>query len=151
MVAGDSVVAEISSHHLLEPLALLGDGLMSASLQFASELMQLGRHSLLHRPSLHPELSTSVGPAYMRKPQEVEGLRCPHPGRFSTAGREAAKGDQAGLVGMQLQRKLLQSFPQLSQEPLRVASMLEPYNEIVDIARDDQVTSGRSLSPLLSP
>ena len=141
------MVAEVASHYLLKPPTLLGAGLMSASLRFAFKLVQLGRHPLLYRPSLHLKSSFPAGPANLRKPKEVECLRRSPSGLTSVVDRKAAKLDQSRFAGMQFQRKLLQSFPQLSQKPIRVGAILEFYNEVINVARDDYLTPSCSLFP----
>ena len=41
LIHGHSVVADVSTHHRLQPLALFGDGFMHASLKFGFHLVQL--------------------------------------------------------------------------------------------------------------
>ena len=100
LVAGDSVVAEVSSDDLAEPSALLGDGLMAALLQLQLQLVQLGRHSLLHRPPLDLKLSVLRGAACMREPEEIEGLRGPEVCLLPSVHRKATELDEPCLLGM---------------------------------------------------
>ena len=50
---------------------------MTTPLELQLQLMQLRRHSLLHRLALDLKLSALRGSACVREPEEVEGLRRP--------------------------------------------------------------------------
>ena len=63
----------------------------------------------------------------------------------------ATKLNDPGLVGMELQRELLQPFAKLSQEPLGVPAMLEANDKVIREARDDDITLRVPSPPLLNP
>src|SRR5258708_33783779 len=81
LVPGHSVVADVSTHHRLQPLAYFGDGFLHASLKFGFHLVQLRLQPFAHRlpqhrkPSMAPLLHADV-----REAKKVERLRFP----FST-------------------------------------------------------------------
>jgi hypothetical protein len=81
LVQGHSVIADVSTHHRLQPLALFGDGFVHAPLKLGFHLVQLRLQSLAYRLPQHRKPSiTPLLYADMRKAQEVERLRFP----FST-------------------------------------------------------------------
>jgi hypothetical protein len=61
----------------------------------------------------------------MQEAQEVEVLRLSLASGTSAGSCKASKLNDPSLVGMKLQRELLQSFAKLSQEPLGVPAILE--------------------------
>jgi hypothetical protein len=56
----------------------------------------------------------------------------------------AAELDQAGLVRMQRQRKLLKPRPHRLEEPTGVGLVLEAGHHVIGIAHDDHVAGGLS-------
>src|SRR4029077_8443518 len=48
VVLGHSVIADVSTHHRLQPLAYFGDGFMHPSLKFGFHLVQLRRQSFAY-------------------------------------------------------------------------------------------------------
>src|SRR5580692_2956816 len=81
LVHGHPVVADVSTHHRLQPLAYFGNGIMHASLKLGFHLVQFRLQPLTNRLPQHRE--PSIAPllhADVRKTQEVERLRFP----FST-------------------------------------------------------------------
>src|SRR6267378_268874 len=66
LVHGHPVVADVSTHHCLQPLAYFGDGFMHPSLKFGFHLVQFRLQSLADRlpqhrkPSIAPLLHTDV-------------------------------------------------------------------------------------------
>src|SRR6266699_5168321 len=66
VVHGHSVVANVSTHHRLQPLALFGDGFVHTTLKFGFHLVQLRLQSLAYRfpqhrkPSIAPLLHADM-------------------------------------------------------------------------------------------
>jgi hypothetical protein len=78
LVHGHSVVAKVSTHNRPQPLALLGDGLMHASLKLGFHLIQLRLQPLAYRLPQHREPSIALLlHADVRKAEKVERLRFP--------------------------------------------------------------------------
>jgi hypothetical protein len=81
LVHGHSVVATVSPHNRPQPLALIGDGFVHATLMLSFPLIQLRLQSFPYRLPQHRE--PSIAPLFhadMRKAEKVERLRLP----FST-------------------------------------------------------------------
>src|SRR5262245_66605186 len=86
-----------------------------------------------------------------REAEEVEGLRLAEPALLAVRRCKAAKLDQAGLVRMKRQRKLLQPLAHLVKETPGVGFVLESDDEVVGIAHKDHVARGLAPSPALRP
>src|SRR4029079_16825457 len=126
---------EVPPHHLDEPLpGGLGRGVHSLS-QLRSSLLELGRHALADRPSMHCEVSRlMVGPTDVSDTQKIEGLRLPFPPLLPPFSGIAPELQQARVLWVQFQPELPQPFPQLLQEALCFCSMLEPQHSVVGVA-----------------
>ena len=86
------------SHHAAQPLPLLGNWEMAATLKFGFDLLQLSPHPRPHRLSLEQEAPAPRFPADVREPEEVEGLRLSQPPPASVPVRKATKFDEASLA-----------------------------------------------------
>src|SRR6516164_10007782 len=84
------------------------------------------------------------------KPRKLK-VRLAEPALLAVRRREAAKLDQAGLVRMKRQRKLLQPLAHLVKETPGVGFVLESDDEVVGIAHKDHVARGLAPSPALRP
>lgn len=69
-IAGDSVVGEIASYHLLQPPSLFGNRLMPTVKQLDFDLAQLRAHPLLYRLALHSELPAPMDSTDVCESQE---------------------------------------------------------------------------------
>ena len=78
---------------------------------------------------LELEGAPAGSPADVGEPQEAEGLRFAEPALGAPVRREAAKRDQAGLVRMQRQRKLLQARAHRVPEAPGIGLVLETDHE----------------------
>jgi len=85
------------------------------------------------------------------KTQKIEGFRLAEPAPFAFRRSEAAKGDQAGLVRMQVQRKLLEPPSHRIEETASVVFMLKAQHQIIGIAQDDHVAGSLAPSPACGP
>jgi hypothetical protein len=125
---------------------------MAASHEFISDHIELGRHPLAHGPPHQQKLPRLGSPANMREPQEVESLQIPLKAPFCPPfDRIEAEGNQSGLLGVEFQPESLQSPAQFVQKTRSVLLPLEPNNEIVGIADNDNVTARMTAPPLLDP
>ncbi len=145
------VVRKVSADHAAQPLALLGDGPMPTSLELGFHLAQLPLHPLRLGPPHDQKLSRLGLPTEMQEAQEVEVLRLSLASGTSAGSCKASKLNDPSLVGMKLQRELLQPFAKLSQEPLGVPTMLEANHKVISKARDDDITPCVPSPPLLNP
>ena len=96
------------------------------------------------------EPSPSVGPADMREPQEVEGLRLEATGSAVLAG-EAPERNDPGLLGMQLQPEPVQPLRELGQEAPGIPLGLEAHHHVVGVAHHDHLAMCMPLPPLVDP
>ena len=87
----------------------------------------------------------------MRKAQKVKRLRPPLAPFLPSFRRVAAELDQAGLIRMKLEAKLLETFPQLAEEAFGITSVLESHDEIVGVANHDHRSACVTFPPLVGP
>ena len=111
LVQGHSVVADVSTDHRPQPLALFGDGCVHSSLKFSFHLIQFRLQPFADRPPQHRE--PSIAPllrADMRKAEKVERLRLPFSAPLPLVDRKWTELQQARFLGVQLQVELLHAF-----------------------------------------
>src|SRR5580698_4574357 len=65
--------------------------------------------------------------------------------------RQAAELNQACLLPMQRQRELRQSLAHVRQEPHGLGLVLKANDDVLSVARDDDVSLGMALPPLVLP
>lgn len=124
---------------------------MPASSKLGLYLLQLRSHPLCDGDAPEPEapvpgLSTDVG-----KAQEVKGLWLLEAPLSSVLRRKATELYEAGLIGMQFQVELRESFTKVAEELPCITKVLEPDHEVIGKPRDDHVASCASLPPLSDP
>src|SRR5215472_3165835 len=108
-IAGYSVIVEVTLHHSPQPSSDFRQRLMHARPQSGFHLFQLGEKSLPDGFAQHEELSILPGlSADVRKPKEVERLRLALTPSLPVSGRKPPELNQAGLVRMEFQTRLLQ-------------------------------------------
>ena len=91
-------------------------------------------------------LSTNVSEA-----QKVERLTATPTLPFASGCATAAELDQAGLVGVQVQAKLVHPGSQGIQADFGVLFMLKANDKIVRVADNYALPFGMSLTPLVNP
>jgi hypothetical protein len=101
-----------------------------AQSQFLLDFLELGPHAVTPALALQQEAPLSRFPTNEGEPQELEGFRHTESTPGASVRREAAELDQAGLVRMQRQRKLLQSLAHRIKEASGVAFVLEADDEV---------------------
>ena len=150
-VGRHGVVVEEARDDLLEPPALLGDGVVHALAQTFFDLLQLRPQPIAAAGSPQEKLAGPRGAADQGEAEEVEGLRFAQPAPCASSRGKATKLDQAGLVRMQRQRELLKPCAHCSEEPTGVGLVLEAGHHVIGITHDDHVASGFPPSPALGP
>jgi len=151
-VHGHPVVADMSTHHRLQPRTLFGDGFMHAPLKLSFHRVQLRLQSLAYRLPQHRKLSiTSLLYADMRKAEKVERLRLPFSASLPVVDRERTKFQQPRLLGMQLQVELPHSLVKFRPKLIGIRFPLEAKHDIVRKTHHDHVAVGALAAPCLDP
>src|SRR6516162_5079331 len=151
-VHGDTVVTVVSRDHRAQPLTHFRDGVVHAPLELGFNLAQLGLQPFAYRLPKHRKHSVaSLLPTDMREAEEVERLGLPLPAPLSVLCRKRAELQKAGLVGVQLQPELAQSFGEFLPEPLSIRPHLESEHNIVGEAHDDHVAVRLRTTPRPDP
>src|SRR5438093_240951 len=87
----------------------------------------------------------------MREPKKVERLRLTQSSLATPSRRMPSELDQAGLVRMHRQPKLLHARAHLGQESLSVVQPLESDNSVIGVTNDNHVPASVTVSPPLRP
>ena len=109
-VHGHPVVPQMPLHDRAQPPAHCRDRCVQAPPKLGFDLAQLGLQPLPDRLPHHREPSIPLLPANVREAEEVERLRLPLSGAPPVLGRIRAEGQQACLLGVQLQAKLREAL-----------------------------------------
>src|SRR4051812_11059031 len=123
------MISKVAADHLPQPAPLDGDRLMHTPPQRVLDPPQGRPHAVGTTLPLELEGAPAGPPADVGEPQEAERLRFAEPALGAPVRREAAKRDQAGLVRMQRQRKLLQARAHRVPEALGIGLVLETDHE----------------------
>jgi len=117
LVHGYTVIADVSTHHRLQPLAQCGDGFMHAPPKFGFHRIQFCLQPFANRLPQHRVHSVaSLLYADMRKAEEVECFRPPFTTPLPVIDRKPTKLQQPCFLGMQFQMELPHSFPSKSMQ-----------------------------------
>src|SRR5262249_52314053 len=143
-------VGQVPLHHAAQPLPLLRDGLMSATLELVLDLRQLRPHPLRDGDTPQPEPPVLRLSADVRKAEEVERFRLTSTPRRPVSGLPPDL-DQPGLIGVQPQTELRDPLAKLAPDPPRILLMLEPDDKVVGEPHNDHVTVRPPLPPPASP
>src|SRR5215467_6084168 len=152
LIHGHAVIAGVSTHHRLQPLAQCGDGFMHAPLKFGFHLIQFCLHSFAHR--LPQNCKHSIAPLLhtdMCKAEEVECFRFPFPTPLPVVDRKRTKLQQPCFLGMQFQIELLHSFREFHPKLFGIRFALESKHAVVREAHHDYIAVRSLLSPCLDP
>jgi len=87
----------------------------------------------------------------MRETEEVERFGLSLATTLSVISGEPPKLDQACFVGVQFQRKLVETFPQVLLEPLGIRAVFEAHHDIIGKTHHDYVTARMLTPPLIGP
>jgi hypothetical protein len=110
--------------------------------------LTLARLRSLRVPRKSRNLPRRDRPQIWVKPRKSNVSGLPSPARSRSS---AAELDQTGLVRMQGQRKLRQPIPQLRLKPLGIGLVFKAGDDVIGIARQDDVPLGMVASPPRSP
>src|SRR6266404_2660892 len=152
LVLGHSVVAKVSTHNRPQPLALLGDGFVHASLKLGFHLIQLRLQPFAYRLPQHRE--PSIAPllhADVRKAKKVERFRFPFSTPLSLVDRIRTELQKSRLLGMQFQVELPHSFGKLRPTLIGIRFAVESHHDVVGKSHDDDVAVRALLTPCLNP
>lgn len=148
---GTAWYAKEACHHRLQPSALFRDGRVHVTTQLFLDLLELGSHAVAPCFALELEGPAPGLAANEDEAQEREGLRLTQPALLSPCRRMAAELQQARLLPVQFEPKLLEPRSHRIPEALRIGFMFETCNDVVGVTHDDHFASGFSPPPLLSP
>src|SRR5215470_2259227 len=152
LVHGHSVRAVVSTNHRLQPLTLLRDGGVHASVKFGFHLVQLRLQPFADRLPQHRKHSiASFLYANVRKAQEVERLRFPFSTPLPVVHRKRTKLQQSRFLGMQLQVELSHSFLEFCPELIGIRFTLEPNDGVIRESHDDHITVRSFPAPRVGP
>ena len=148
LVHGHSVVAKVSTHNRPQPLALLGDGFVHASLELGFDLIQLRLQPFPNRLPQHREPSIALLlHADMRKAEKIERFRLPFSTPQPLVDRIRTELQQSRFLGMQLQVELLHAFREFRPKLIGIRLAVKSNHDVVRKTHHDNV----AVRPLLTP
>ncbi len=131
-VSGHPKVGVVPSQHGSKPSSVIVDGPVHAHAEFFFNLPEFGEPGATLR--LSPDDKGSVLSATvteMREAEEVERFRSVVAPPAPTLSSKSAEFDQAGLVGVQAERKGGQPFLKINQKAFRILPMLEAGDAVM--------------------
>src|SRR6266404_3603904 len=152
LVHGHPVVADVSTHHCLQPLAYFGDGFMHPSLKFGFHLVQFRLQPFADRlpqhrePSVAPLLHTDVCEA-----KKVERLRFPFSTPLPLVDRIRTKLQKSRFLGMQFQVELPHSFRKFRPKLIGIRFAVKAHHHVVRETHHDDIAVRALLTPCLDP
>src|SRR5258706_2544411 len=152
VVHGHPIIPEVSTHHRLQPLALVGDGFMHAPLKLGFHRVQLRLQPFADRLPQHRV--HSVAPllhADMREAEKAECLGLPFSTPLPVVDRKRTKFQQPRFLGMQCQVELPHSLGEFRPELFGIRFALESNHDIVSESHDDDITVRSLSTPRLDP
>src|SRR6266404_243421 len=152
LVHGHSVIANVSTHHCLQPLAYFRDGFMHAPLKLGFHLIQLRLQPFADRLPQHREPSIALLLyADMRKAKKVERLRFPFSAPLPLVDRIRTELQQARFLGVQFQVELLHSFRKFRPKLIGIRFALKSNHDVVRESHDDHLAARALPAPRLDP
>ncbi len=124
---------------------------MHASPQFFLDDSQLGAHPITARLPLQLEVTPAGAAGDVSETKKRKRLRFAKTAPRAIPGRVAAELDEASLVRMQRECKLLHPLLQFRVKALGVSLVLKAGDNIVGIAHKNDVTVCVVMTPPLSP
>jgi len=142
LVQGHSVVADMSTHHRLQPLARFRDGSVHASLKFGFHRVQLRLQPLADRLPHHRVHSiASLLHADMRKAKKVD--QAPSSLFLSAVPCTAHPALDAGCALVGTRTKIQESPSKFPRELLRVVNSKMPCSERLNLCHKSTAKSSR--------
>src|SRR6266478_3931766 len=152
LVLGHSVVAKVSTHNRPQPLALLGDGFVHASLKLGFHLIQLRLQPLADRLPQHREPSIALLlHADVRKSEKVERLRFPFSTPLPLVDRIRTELEKSRFLRVQFQIELLHSLSEFRPELIGIRLAVKSNHDVVCKTHHDNVAVRPLLTPRLDP
>src|SRR5215469_693877 len=151
-VHGHSVVADVTTYHRLQPLALFQNGCMHAPPKLDFDLVELRLQPLADRLPKHGEPSvTLLLYANVRKAEKVERLRFPLSTPLPVFDRKRTEFQQPRLLGMQLHVELPHSLAEFRPKRVGIRFPLEAKHDIVRKTHHDDLPVSTLSTPCLDP
>ncbi len=150
-IRGHCVVGEIAVEHRREPPPLGRDRCMHALTQRRLDLPEPRSHPIAPGLSVEQECATSGPTADEDETQEHERLRFAQTAPRAALSRVAAKLQQARLLPVRFEPKLLEPRSHRVPEAPCIGFVLKADNDVVGIAHDNHVARCLPPSPLLGP
>ena len=152
LVHGHSVVAKVSTHNRPQPLALLGDGFVHASLKLGFHLIPLRLQPLADRLPQHREPSIALLlHADVRKSEKVERLRFPFSTPLPLVDRVRTELEKSRFLRVQFQIELLHSLREFRPELSGIRLAVKSSHDVVRKTHHDNVAVRPLLTPRLDP
>src|SRR5467141_4111661 len=152
LVQGHSVVADMSTHHCLQPLTQFRDGSVHASLKFGFHRVQLRLQPLADRLPQHRVHSiASLLHADMRKAKKVERLGLPFCTPLPVLDRERSKFQKSRFLGMQFQVELPHAFRKFCPKLLGIRFAVKSNHDVVRESHHHHIAMRALLTPCLDP
>src|SRR6266851_670531 len=152
LVHGHSVVADVSTHHRLQPLTHFRNGSVHASLKFGFHRVQLRLQPFAYRLPQHRVHSVaSLLHADMRKAKKVECLRLPFSTPLPVLDRERSKFQKSRFLGMQFQVELPHAFRKFCPKLLGIRFAVESNHDVIRKSHHDHIAVRTLLTPCLNP
>jgi predicted enzyme related to lactoylglutathione lyase len=148
LVHGHSVVADVSTHHCLQPRAQFRDGFVHAPLKLDFPLVQLRLQPFTYRLPQHRK--PSVAPllyADVRKAEEVERLGLPFSTPLPVVDRIRTELQKSRLLRMQFQVELPHSFGKFRPKLIGIPFAVEAHHDVIGKSHHDHIAV-RATPPL---
>jgi len=137
--------------HLSQPPALHRNGIMPATLELVFDLSKLRPHPFLDGDTPHPEPPVAGSRTNMRETQKIKRFRLTRTPTLAIDDGTPPELDQPGLVRVQFQPELRESFAQLGKEPPRILLILKPDHNVISETDDDDVPIRIMTPPMIGP
>ena len=151
-VSGHPKVGIVPSQHGSKPSSVMVDGPVHALAEFFLNLSEFGEPGATLRLSPDDKgsvLSSTV--TEMREAEKVERFWSVVAPLAPALSSKSAELDQAGLVGVQAERKGGQPFLKIKQKAFRILPVLEAGDAVISIAHDDHIPGCMASPPLRDP
>src|SRR5271157_1993505 len=133
IIGGHGVVGEETFNNLRQPASLFGDRPVHPLPQLYLDLLEFGPHAVPPGFPLEQKRAPAAATADEGEPQEIEGFRFAKPALLSIHRSIAAELDQAGLVRMELQRKLLEPRSHCIEKTASIVFMLKAQHYVIGV------------------
>ena len=115
------------------------------------QLFKFSPYPLADAVAKNDELSVFGLTAYVGETEKIESLRFTFALVFAIPGRKPTELDQPRFILIQFQVEFQQSFPKINLEPFSVPTVLKADHKVIAVPDDDNVTTGKLVSPLVRP